>query len=203
MQITIQEIKNMVLEALNETLACLGVPYPVDADVNGDNIRALAHKIKRGDDNAIKKAASILYKYVQPNSILIPIPSHSGRSTYTLKLAQLIAKKSGAKVLDIIYSDPRETLYDRKLGGVSVNNIDLGFHCSEDNDGSIVNLLKHASNVILVDNVVDSGITYEQAHNALLNAYGIDSWMLSLGVVEKSKHDVDDERVFRSLINDR
>lgn len=200
MKITINDIYDLVVESVTETIACLGASYPKSGDLKGDNIRALAHRIKNGDDAAINKAASLLCKYVQPNSILIPVPSHTGRSTYTLKLAKLIAMKAGVKVLDVIRSEPREMLYNRKLKNININDVELGFYCVNDVNGSIVKTLKNASNVILIDNVVDSGITYEQAHKALLTAYGVNSWMLSLGVVEKSVHDIDDDRVFRSII---
>ena len=200
MKLTFNDIKQLVLEATAKTLACLGASYPKLGDLNGDNIRALAHKVKEGNKNAILKAASLLHKYVQPNSILIPIPSHTGISTYTKELADIIAQKSNSTVLDILRSGQRDMLYNRKMNGANVNDINLGIYCVGDVNGLISKKLHKTRNVILIDNVVDSGITYKQAHDALLREYNVESWMLALGVVEKSNHDINDERVFRSII---
>ena len=62
-------------------------------------------------------------------------------------------------------------------------------------------LLQKARNVILVDNVIDSGTTYEQARAAIKEAYGVDAWLLTLGAVidpiDKSKD------VIRSIYDKR
>lgn len=200
MTLTFDDIKSLVLEATSRTLACLGASYPKCGDLNGDNIRALAHRVKDGNPKAIEKAASLLYKYVSPHSVLIPIPSHTGVSTYTKELANIIAQKSNSIVLDVLRCGPRDMLYNRKMKGANVNNINLGIYCVGDVNGLIAKQLHKAKNIILIDNVVDSGITYNQAHNALAKEYKVDAWMLALGVVEKSDHDVNDERVFRSII---
>ena len=47
--------------------------------------------------------------------------------------------------------------------------------------------MKSARNVILVDNVIDSGTTYEQSREAIKQAYGVDAWLLSLGAVTEPK----------------
>lgn len=195
MEITKNDIIQLVTESVNEVLSCLGASY-----YNGTDIRKLAHLVKRGDVGAIKKAAEILHKYVPVNSILIPIPSHGGKSTYTKVLAKELANMSRARVMDILRSEPREMLYKSKKLGGDPGSVDLKFMGINGNVEKIKQILHTASNVILIDNVVDSGVTYEQAHRKILELYGVDAWMLSLGVVEKSEHDPGESRVIRSII---
>lgn len=182
-----QLITNLILE----TLACLGGEYR-------KRIRFLCHLIKDGDMDAIDEASVILSKYVPPGSVLIPVPSHNGYATYTLTLANFIAKRSKSKVMDILSSPPRERMYNLKFNKGDVENIDLQFSADSSNKEQIARILKGARNVILIDNVVSSGITYEQAQKALKKMYGVDAWMLSLGAVTRTPYDRNEKRVLRS-----
>lgn len=176
-------ITKVIRQVLDETSACLGAEY--------GSVRKLAHEIKAGDKDAIDKASLIMMKYVPVNSILIPIPSHTGKSTYTLTLANFIAKRTKSRVLDILSSDAREMLYKQKMKGVDISKIDLGFRI--DKNDEIGKLLHSTRNVILIDNVIDSGTTYEQAKSVIKDVYGVDAWLLTLGAVENpidKSHDV-------------
>jgi hypothetical protein len=51
----------------------------------------------------------------------------------------------------------------------------------------------------LIDNVVSSGVTYEQAQKEIKRRYGVDAWMLSLGAIENSPFDRGEKRVIRSI----
>jgi predicted amidophosphoribosyltransferase len=185
-------ISECVRRIIFETLACLGGNY-------AKRIRYLCHAIKNGDIAAIDEASLIMAKYVPAGSILIPIPSHNGRATYTLKLAQFIAKRSKSKVMDILSSPSRESMYNLKQKNVNVKNVNLNFTGISDADGSIAKILSSAHNVILIDNVVSSGVTYEQAQNEIKRRYGVDAWMLSLGAVQNSPYDREEKRVIRSI----
>jgi len=182
-----QLITEIVKSVLNETSACLGASY--------GSVRALAHGVKDGDIDAIDQASLIMMKYVPVNSVLIPIPSHNGYATYTLKLANFIAKRTKSKVLDILSSKPREMLYKQKKMGVDVSKINLEFQVV--NDDNVKNMLQSARNVILIDNVIDSGATYEQAKDVIKQVYGVDAWLLTLGAVENPKNNSYD--VIRSI----
>lgn len=190
------KLRTLIKEAIMETLACLGGEY-------NKRFRHLCHDVKAGDIEAIDTASIILSKYVPPRSVLIPIPSHTGESTYTLKLAKFIAKRSNAKVLNILSSQPREKMYNLKMNGSDINKINLGFNVSPDNDGQIAQILSNARNIILIDNVVSSGVTYEQAQKVIKEKYGVDAWMLSLGAIEKSPYDKGEKRVIRSTFPDK
>lgn len=181
-QLTEADIKSIVRQAINElyeTSACLGANYAY--------VRHLAHDVKAGDITAIDDAAILMSKYVPPRSILIPIPNHTGKADYTLKLAQRIAQISKSEVLDILSSTPRKgTLYLQKKRGVDVTKINMGLKA--DGDDSIAERMHKARNVILIDNVIDSGATYEQSKKAILDAFGVDAWLLTLGAVTKPKN---------------
>ena len=170
---------DLIRESVLEALACLGASY--------NNVRLLAHDVKSGDSDAIEMAAILMSKKVPANSILIPIPNHGGRADYTLKMAARIAQLSKSEVLDIITAIPRKnTLYTAKKQNKWIaDEITLGFRVVRDNH--VAQKIQRARNVILIDNVVDSGMTYQQAEKAVRDAYGVKPWMLSLGAVENPK----------------
>lgn len=185
-------ITSAVLQVLNETSACLGAGYH-------GFIRHLAHEVKSGDNDAIDQASLLMMKYVPANSVLIPIPSHYGYATYTLKLAKFIAKRTKSRVLDIVSSEPRETLYNQKMKGIDPSKVNLGFNVTQDE--RVADILHSARNVILIDNVVDSGATYEHTKELIKQAYGVDAWLLTLGAVENPKNKSYD--VIRSIYPNR
>ena len=100
--------------------------------------------------------------------------------------------------MDILSSPSRERMYNLKTQKADVKNINLNFSAASDDNGRIANALANARNVILVDNVVSSGVTYEQAQKEIKQKYGVDAWMLSLGAVENSPYDKGEKRVLRS-----
>lgn len=178
--------ERLLRSIIRETLVALGGAYR-------GRIRRLAHLVKQGDTAALREASALLSSYVPEGSILVPVPSHSGVSTYTKVLADLIARRSASTVLDILSSDARPMLYRSKSEGGDPETLPP-FKVS----GDVGDRLRGASDVILVDNVVDSGVTFQRAHDALKRRYGVEAWMLSLGVVEHPSWDPDEERVLRS-----
>lgn len=191
-RLTESRLRGVIRNIILETLACLGGNY-------AKRIRYLCHAIKEGDIVAIDEASLIMSKYVPQGSILIPIPSHNGKATYTLKLAQFIAKRTKSKVMDILSSPSRESMYNLKMRNMDVQNVNLNFSGAVDDDGSIANRLSAVRNVILIDNVVSSGVTYEQAQKEIKRRYGVDAWMLSLGAIQNSPFDRGQKRVIRSI----
>ena len=177
--LTESDIRNVVKSVLEEELACMGSDYA--------KVRDLAKNIKYGNIEAIETAAISMSKKIPRGSILIPVPQHSGNAEYTLRLSNKIAELSGCKVMDILKAAPREyTLFSRKkMNGGVVKEYSLGFYVV--GDDSTESTLKSATNVILIDNVVDSGMTYAQAAMAIEKAYAISPWMFSVGVVINPK----------------
>lgn len=189
--LTESKLRNIIREALQEILetrACLGASYYA--------VRHLAHDVKAGDLEAIDRAALLMCKYVPVGSIIIPIPQHSGKAEYTLKLANRIAQLSKAKVRDILSTQPRQSsLYMQKQREVDTSKMNLGFRVFYDKN--IAQELKSARNVILIDNAIDSGLTYEQSAQAIKQAYGVDAWLLTLGAVVNPKDKSQD--IIRSI----
>lgn len=179
--LTEEHIRSLIKEVLNElyeTSACLGASYAA--------VKHLAHDVKAGDLDAIDRAALLMSKYVPPRSVLIPIPQHSGKAEYTLKLANRIAQLSKATVIDVLSMTKHDTtLYMQKQHGANISNMNLGF--SVHYDPSIAQQLKSARNVILIDNAIDSGLTYDQSREAIKQAYNVDAWLLTLGAVTNPK----------------
>lgn len=125
-------------------------------------LRSLAHKIKEGKEADIDKAAKLMAPLIPENAVLIPAPSHTGKATDMLKLANAIAKETGSEVADILSSAPRASQYDtKKQGGKPIKSKDMGITVSgEIPEGKIP---------VVIDNVVDSGNTAEACIQALGN----------------------------------
>ena len=68
-----------------------------------------AHAMKEGANWAIYKAAAEMVKYIPTNAVLVPMPSHTGRATYTLELCKRIARETAAEVCDYLRGKERET----------------------------------------------------------------------------------------------
>lgn len=118
-------------------------------------IRLLAHALKENDSHAIEQAAQAMRSILPSwdNVALVPVPSHVGYATYTLRLAEALGR---GHIYDILRCSERETLYSRKLRGENVTANDLGFY-------TIGSIPEHM-HVVFLDNVVASGITALAAH---------------------------------------
>ncbi len=119
--------------------------------------RDLCHGLKEGDSAAIAIVATRMAQYLAmlpPDSVLIPIPSHTGHATATLSLAEQLAKLSGLPVANIIKGRNREPLYAIKQNGQSIPSKFFGFFTTATlNDKPYV----------LIDSVYDTGQTVHSA----------------------------------------
>lgn len=118
-----------------------------------------AHAMKEGAKWAIYKAAAEMVKYIPTNAVLIPMPSHTGRATYTLELCKRIARETAAEVRDILRGSERETLYTLKKQGRHFSPAKLGFYATEP--------APKGKHVIIIDNVVATGTTAAAAVRAI------------------------------------
>lgn len=120
-------------------------------------IREICHGIKECDMNCLQTAADFFLNagVVQENDVLIPAPQHTGRAEYTLQMAQMVAKETGAVVADCLYRLQGESLYKAKQEG---RNVPPVFWMN----GSIP-----AGRLIFVDNVIDTGVTFRAAEKAV------------------------------------
>ena len=85
-----------------------------------------------------------------PDSVLIPIPSHTGHATATLSLAKQLAKLSGLPMANIIKGNNREPLYTIKQNAQSIPPEFFGFYST----ATISN-----KTPVLIDSVFDTGQT--------------------------------------------
>ncbi len=119
-----------------------------------ERYRQLCHGVKDGSERAISDAAVLLSALTPSDSTLIPIPSHCGKATYMLDIALQIAKLKGCTVDPCIVSGERAKLYDIKMAGGQIN---LDFRLTHTPRG----------NIYLLDNCVDTGMTYMAASRLL------------------------------------
>lgn len=131
--------------------------------------RELAHSLKDGNASAIEQAAMAIRSIFDSwdNIAIVPIPSHNGYATYTLKLAEALGQ---GHVYDVLRCNAREPLYDLKKRGEKVTSDDLGFYA--------IGSIPAEMDVVFLDNVVASGTTAIAAYNAigrgLMATYAID-----------------------------
>lgn len=157
-----------------------------DRDKVKYSLQDLSKKVKNGDPEAITLAAKLLSQIMAPNALLIPIPQSSGRADYTLILANEIKKlRSDCEVLDILTSPVRKKLYTLKKINPNLTNVDLGFKILPSID--FQELLETHPHVYLLDNVVDTGMTYLQSKKVVEDIMGIEPVMLAISATPRSQ----------------
>lgn len=123
---------------------------------HGDT-REICHEIKNRNEECCKIMADFFLEQeiIDENCLLIPAPQHEGYAIYTKMIADMIALESDAKVVDIIKSEPRKTLYEYKQVH---QKITLNFTVTE-------KLFVSNQKVFLVDNVLNTGQTLQTCQN--------------------------------------
>lgn len=121
------------------------------------NTREICHEIKNRNIECCEIMADFFLEQeiIDKHCLLIPAPQHEGYAIYTKMIADMIALKSGAKVLDIIKSNPRKTLYEHKQ---KHERIALDFEITE-------KLFVDNQKIFLVDNVLNTGQTLKTCQN--------------------------------------
>ena len=128
---------------------------------NTDDLRKLAHRVKKGDSAAIADAGRRLAKILPKNAVLVPMPSRTGESTTMRALADAIAANAdGVTVVDALRSNPHESSYERKKRGDEPEEVEM----------RRVAEIPKGREVYVVDNVIDTGATYGAAVRAIRNA---------------------------------
>lgn len=133
--------------------------YYATGNYRANHRNETAHAMKEGANWAIFKAAAEMVQYIPSNAVLVPMPSHTGRATYTLELCKRIARETAAEVCDYLRGSERETLYSLKKQGRKPTPQKLGFYLSKP--------LPTDKRVIIIDNVVATGTTAAAAVRAI------------------------------------
>ena len=123
--------------------------------------RNIAKAMKVYDMAAIERAASeMVAMYSLPSdALLVPVPSHLGYPTYTLELAERIAKATNSEIANVLRGAVRDMLYDRKRQRKQVSEHFLGLYSIEE--------LPIDRPVFIIDNVLDTGLTARAACHTL------------------------------------
>lgn len=129
------------------------------------HVREVAYSIKNADSPYMKEAAKDMAKLVQPNSILVPLPTSKGDTSANKKLANEIAALSGSKVVDILSVTPRES----NLVRAKTNQTRLGARQM----GMFFTSPPSTNKIYFIDNVLASGATIQAARNTLGAGVGL------------------------------
>lgn len=123
-------------------------------------VRQICHEVKQTSDpglqeRAVRKIAQDLIgrNVVRQGDILIPAPQHTGNAEYTKRIAEIVAKATGAVTAYILKCVPHFSWFDAKTDGKSVQ---LGLYLS----GTI----PAGRHFYFIDNVISTGRTYTEAN---------------------------------------
>ena len=159
-----RKIENIKIKEL-KVLGAYGKMYD-NPDLYPHSLRKLSKDVKKNDITAITIAALLLSKIIAPNSVIIPIPQSSGKAEYTLEIAKTIRIiRHDCEVADILSCTPRKKLYEVKKERASLKGVKTGLKVKDDAEG--IESLTSNSNVFLLDNVVNTGFTFNRARKAL------------------------------------
>ncbi len=168
-KITIKEVR---------VLGSYGKMYH-DAKVYPHSLRKLSKDVKKCDATAIGIAALLLSQILTPNAVLIPVPQSSGRADYTLEIANTISNiRQDCVVVDILSGTPRKKLYDIKKSKTTLKGVRLGLKVKESADCK--ETLQSNHNIFLLDNVLNTGFTFDRARKALRKYVKIDPSLLAI-----------------------
>lgn len=150
-----------------------------DTDVYPHSLRKLSKDVKKSDTTAIAMAALLLSQILTPNAVLIPVPQSSGNAEYTLELANTIRIiRQDCEVVDILLGTPRKKLYDIKKVKTTLKGVRTGMKVKETADCK--ETLQSNANVFLLDNVVNTGFTFNRARKALRKYVKIEPSLLAI-----------------------
>lgn len=124
-------------------------------------------------------AALLLSKLISPNSVLIPIPQSSGKAEYTLELANTIRIiRQDCVVADILSGLPRKKLYDIKKSRKSLKGVRFGLKVKDDYNCS--DKVQSDSKIFFLDNVLNTGFTFNRARVALRKIVKVEPSVLAI-----------------------
>jgi len=131
------------------------------------DLRSLAYALKEPGSARVGEAADVIVANLPqtvrgPGIVLVPIPSSKGDTTLNLHLAEALAARIGATVVDALHGPERQSSRARKkagLPGLRAQQMPMTARAQRQVD--------LAGSIYLVDNVFDTGETLRAAQRAL------------------------------------
>ena len=139
-------------------------------------------------DNPYKIPVEALADYVRAlprKCILIPVPEHTGRAGYTRDLCNRLQKVAGiskdVRIIDALWCNPRPSLCEMKRAGKDTSGVEVKFkiNTNETSHGDL-GMLSSTFDIVLVDNVLDTGRTMTAAAEAV-RADGAEPLCITIG----------------------
>ena len=124
-------------------------------------LKDLCHAVKE-DHEAAEFAGFLMTKVMDfpQNAILIPMPSHCGYPTYTYDMCRIIKNRLGdLHISNCLRCNPHPSLCEVKRKGLDAESVEVQMSLARDSEPSYYKKYP----VILIDNVIDTGKTYEAA----------------------------------------
>ena len=162
-----------------------------------EEVRDLCHEIKQMEPyTMVHTAAKQLYPALPDKCILIPVPGHDGKATYTLNLAKCVILQATLNdtvekiaqrmvILDILRCAAHQSLCEIKHNNGNIDKIDINMSKTTlIEEQLLLAYIEQGYTPVLVDNVVDTGKTAKACLDALgLNEVSI----LAIGTTQTEK----------------
>ena len=172
------------------------ISYKCFHDYYGDpGVKEICHAVKSENKEAREVAinAMALYLYnmiceqkflIKEDLIFVPIPQHTGKAEYTLKIAERLKElfdrsncDISTYVLDILKCQPHKAIYELKKEE-NYNNLKFSYHYSCDwsdvdylmKNSIIKNFNSFPKKFLLLDNVIGTGYTMLGARRNLADS---------------------------------
>lgn len=153
-----------------------------------NRIRRLCYRVKE-DRGWLDIPGSMLFQMASalgPKTVLVPVPGHDGKAGYTLDICFALRRHAGRKdvrIVDALQGNAHPPLCETKHAGGNADAIPVTFMLKESEiDAGQVRTLAKDFDIVLVDNVIDSGRTALLAEKAL----GVPCKLITIGTTGRS-----------------
>lgn len=126
----------------------------------GGSLRHLALRVKDGKPSALRRTAELMSGQIPVGAAVVPMPSHLGRATAMLAVAELIGQtRPDVTICDALEAEPHAGSYAAKKAGRRPEAIRMRLRRP----------VPHGR-VFIIDNCVDTGATFRAARAAIPDA---------------------------------
>lgn len=153
-----------------------------------DEIRGLCYRVKEefGWRSIPKNVLYQMASALGPKTVLVPVPGHGGRAGYTMDICFALSNYATWKdirIVDALIGNAHPSLCKIKHDGGETSDIPVVFTLNGDEiNAEQVKTLSEKFDVVLLDNVIDSGRTAREAKKAL----GVSCKLITIGTTGQS-----------------